>query len=52
MIILDNIAEDMMRAMIDEEITSCFENDLELKNLNKAESIPNEKTGLKNATIV
>ena len=52
MIILDNIVEDIMRAIIDEEITSCFENNLELKNLNKAESIPNENTGIKNANIV
>tara|TARA_B110000438_G_scaffold175927_1_gene168088 strand:+ start:1317 stop:1475 length:159 start_codon:yes stop_codon:yes gene_type:complete len=52
MIMLDNIAEDMNRAMIEEEITSCFEKDLELKNLNNAESIPNENTGIKKANIV
>jgi len=52
MIILDNIVEEINKAIIDEEITSVLENILELKNLNKAESIPNEKIGFKKANIV
>lgn len=51
-IIKESAEEETTRAIIEDEIISTFRYDFELKNFNKAESMPNEKTGFKNANIV
>ena len=51
-IIEESTPEETTRAIIEDEIISTFWYDFELKNFNKAESIPNEKTGFKKANIV
>ena len=48
----ESTPEETTRAIIEDEIISTFWYDFELKNFNKAESIPNEKTGFKKANIV
>jgi hypothetical protein len=51
-IIKESAAEEKTKAIIEDEIISTFRYDFELKNFNKAESMPNEKTGFKKANIV